>query len=228
MNSTTPLTGAHLRTYETIFQHPVSHTLGWQEVHALFRHVGHVEADPDGCLKVTRNGEELILHAPRTKEVGEAHEVLALRHFLERSEKRAAITVEHVAEWLVVINHHEARIYRSTAPGAVAQQIRPHASDDSRRSAPTDKDFSRGRSTPDHARFFEPVAALLNGAGKILLCGSGKGTSSEMEQFAAWLKKHRPEVAKRIVGTEVVDEHHLTEAQLLAKAREFYANPQAA
>jgi hypothetical protein len=31
-------------------------------------------------------------------------------------------------------------------------------------------------------------------------------------------------VAKTIVGSEVVDAHHTTEGQLLAKAREFYTN----
>jgi hypothetical protein len=48
--------------------------------------------------------------------------------------------------------------------------------------------------------------------------------SSEMDQFIAWLKTHHPEVAKRIIGSQVVDEHHLTTGQLLAKAREFYAS----
>ncbi len=45
-----------------------------------------------------------------------------------------------------------------------------------------------------------------------------------MDQFVAWLKTNRPELAKRVVGTQVVDETHLTEAQLLAKAREFFTN----
>jgi hypothetical protein len=45
-----------------------------------------------------------------------------------------------------------------------------------------------------------------------------------MDQFVAWLKLHHPELAKRIIGSLVVDEHHLTEGQLLAKAREFYSN----
>jgi hypothetical protein len=35
---------------------------------------------------------------------------------------------------------------------------------------------------------------------------------------------HHPELAKRIIGSVVVDEHHLTVDQLLEKAREFYAN----
>jgi len=45
-----------------------------------------------------------------------------------------------------------------------------------------------------------------------------------MEQFMMWVKLHQPELAKRIIGSLVVDEHHLSEDQLLAKARKFYAN----
>jgi hypothetical protein len=68
------------------------------------------------------------------------------------------------------------------------------------------------------------VAQALQAAEQILILGTGTGTSSEMDQFVAWLKLHHPGLAKRIIGSLVVDEHHLTEGQLLAKAREFYAN----
>jgi hypothetical protein len=44
-----------------------------------------------------------------------------------------------------------------------------------------------------------------------------------MEQFVAWLGQHHPDTAKRVIGSAVVDENHLTEGQLLAKAREFHA-----
>jgi hypothetical protein len=126
MTTPPPLPGSHLRTYKAIFQHPVSHNLGWHDVHALFRHLGQVQEEPNGNLKVTRNGQTLVLHPPRTKDVADTDELMALRHFLERSET----------------------------------------------SAETDKKETH------------------------------------------WL------LAKRIIGSLVVDEHHLTEGQLLAKARE--------
>ena len=223
MNSPAPLTGSHLRTYQTIFQHPLSHNLAWHDVHGLLRHLGQVVEEPNGSLKVTRNGQVLMLHPARTKDVAETDELMALRHFLEGSEAAVPGTNGTEARWLVVIDHREARIYRSAEPGAVAQQIRPHAPEDFFRHAPNSKDFSRGQEKPDPNSYFEPVAGVLNGAGKILIFGTGTGTSSEMDQFVAWLKQHRPELAKRIIGAEVVDEHHLTEGQLLAKAREFFA-----
>jgi hypothetical protein len=45
-----------------------------------------------------------------------------------------------------------------------------------------------------------------------------------MDQFITWLKTHHPEMASRIIGSLAVDEQHLTKDQILAKAREFYAN----
>ena len=45
-----------------------------------------------------------------------------------------------------------------------------------------------------------------------------------MVQLIAELNLHHKDLAARIVGSVVVDEHHLTEDQWLAKAREFYAD----
>jgi hypothetical protein len=150
---------------------------------------------------------------------------MAVRHFLEKTEATPIDEKMKVTQWLVVIDHREARIYRSAEPGSVPQQIRPaHKPEEFFRHAPDSKDFSRGQEKPNPNDFFEPVAGVLNGAGKILIFGSGTGTSSEMEQFVAWLNETRPDLAKRIVGTQVIDEHHITEAQLLAKARAFYTS----
>ena len=46
---------------------------------------------------------------------------------------------------------------------------------------------------------------------------------AEIEDLLAQLKQHHGEVAKRVVGSIVLDETHLTEDQLLAKARDLYA-----
>ncbi len=46
-----------------------------------------------------------------------------------------------------------------------------------------------------------------------------------MGVFQDWLKKHRRELAERVVGTAVVDENQLSDAELLAKARAFFPQP---
>src|ERR1700677_4397338 len=80
MNTTAPLSSSHLRTYNRIFQHPISHNLDWRDVHSLLSAMAEVTEEHNGNLKVTRNGEVLVLHASRTKEVAEMDEVMTLRH----------------------------------------------------------------------------------------------------------------------------------------------------
>ncbi len=223
MNSTTSLTGSHLRTYEAIFRHPAPHNLAWRDVRALLAELGQVADEANGHLKVTRHGHSLILHSPHTKEITERSTLTELRRFIEQSEKPAAPADGPDGHWLVVINHHEALVYRSVIHGNVPLQVLPHAPEAFFRHTAHSKDFSRGQEKPDPATFFGPVAAALGAAGKIVVFGSGKGTGSEMEQFIAWAKQHHPALAARIIGSVVIDQHHTTPAQLLAKAREFYA-----
>jgi hypothetical protein len=223
VNPTQTLTGSHLRTYNSIFQHPVSHNLEWRNVRSLFNHIAEVVEQPNGNLRVTRNGQSMVLHTPRTKDVADVDELMELRHFLERSENAAPAAPANEAHWLVVIDHHEARVYHSEMSGTVPERILPHEPTDFFRHAHNSKEFSRGKEKPDPNAYFEPVAAALKAAGKILVFGTGKGNSSEMEQFVAWLGKHHPDVGARVVGSVVIDEHHLSESQLLLKAREFYA-----
>jgi hypothetical protein len=224
MSPTPTLTGPHLRTYTTIFQHPVSHNLDWRQVRSLFEHLAEVVEQPNGNLKVTRNGQSLVIHPPRSKDVAETDELMAIRHFLQRSEPVLPDGADAHAHWLVVIDHHTARIFRSEMQGTLPERILPYEPNDYFRHTPHSRDFSRGQEKPDPNTFFEPLAAALVGRGRILVFGTGTGTSSEMDQFLAWLDLHRPDIRSRIIGSLVVDESHLTEPQLLAKAREHYAS----
>jgi hypothetical protein len=150
---------------------------------------------------------------------------MTFRHYLERPEPAPPEANGQQTHWLLVIDHHEARIFRSEMHGAMPRQILPHQPDDYFRHAHNSRDFSKGREKPDPNSFFEPISRALQAPGPILIFGCGTGMGSEMEQFAAWLKVHHPEMAKRIIGSLAIDEHHLTQAELLAKAREFYARP---
>ena len=225
MNTIASLTGAHLRTYQTIHQHPVSHNLGWRDVHSLLRQLGQVEEEPNGNLKVTRHGETIVLHPARTKDVAKTEELMELRHFIERSEAAHSGVPGAPSHWLLVIDHHVARIFRTEMGGALPLEILPHEPDDYFRHAHNSKDFTRGQEKPDPNSFFEPVAKELRTAGSILVFGTGTGMSSEMDQFLVWVKHHHPELAGRIIGSVVIDESHLSPGQLLAQAREFYAHP---
>jgi len=186
----------------------------------MFKRLGEVTDESNGNLKITRNGHTLVLHRPNTKDVANADEVITLRHFLEKSETIPAKADAKDAHWLLLIDHHEARIFRSEIHGGFPRKILPAEYSQHTRDS---GDVSRGKEKPDATSFFKPVAVALQAAAQILIFGTGTGTSSEMNQFTAWLNKHHPELAKRIVGSVVVDEQHLTDDELLAKAREFYA-----
>jgi hypothetical protein len=227
MNPTPTLSGSHLRTYNKIFQHPFSHTLARRDVRVLLDHVAEVVEQPNGHLKVTRHGEVLVMHPSRTKDLEET-EIIALRQFFQRAAKAVSSATPDETHRLVVIDHHVARVFHSQMQGSIPEQILPHEPDDYFRHVHNSKDFARGQEKPDPNSFFEPVAGALKGADKILIFGTGKGSGSEMDQFVAWLRQHHHDLAARIVGTMVVDESHLTQDQLLAKARECYSKASAA
>jgi hypothetical protein len=216
------LSSSHQRTYNRIFQHPISHNLEWRDVRSLMGELGQTEEESNGNLKVTRNGQTLMLHPSRKKDVSEMKEIMSLRHFLERSETTPVAEAEMETHWLLVIDHQEARIFHAEMTGAIPQRILPHKPDEFFRHAHNSKDVSRGQEKPDPNSFFEPIVKALQAAGPILIFGTGTGTSSEMEQFVAWIKIHHPDLSQRVIGSLVVDEHHLSEGQLLAKAREYY------
>jgi hypothetical protein len=222
MKSNLSLSGSHQRTYDRIFQHPISHNLEWREVRSLMNELGQTEEESNGNLKITRNGQTLMLHPSNKKDISEMKEIMSLRHFLERSESTPAAAADMETHWLLVIDHHEARIFHAEMIGAIPQRVLPHKPDEFFRHAHNSKDVSRGQDKPDPTSYFEPIVKVLQAAGPILIFGTGTGTSSEMEQFVAWIKIHHPDLSKRVVGSLVVDEHHLSEGQLLANAREFY------
>jgi len=160
------------------------------------------------------------LHPPRTKDVADADEVMTLRHFLQKSEVVPATPDAKDTHWLLVIDHHQARIFHYELQGGAPHRILP---EEYFRHTRDSGNVARGKEKPDPEGFFKPVAEALKSAGQILVMGTGTGMSSEMDQFIAWLKIHHPEQASRIIGSLAVDEKHLTNDQLLAKARDYYA-----
>lgn len=143
-----------------------------------------------------------------------------------RREADATSTKKAVAEGvhlLVVIDHRQARIYQTEVHGAQPQRITPYDPGGFGRHLHDVQDHATGQRKPERKSYYEAVAQTLRGAEKILVFGSSTGASSAMDQLLAELRHHHAEVAQHIVGAMVVDETHLTEDQLLAKARELYA-----
>jgi hypothetical protein len=124
---------------------------------------------------------------------------------------------------LVVIDHHEARVYHTEVHGAVPERIAPYDPHGYGRHLHSAHEWTDGKRPAERKSFYEAVAKTLQGAEQVLLFGSGTGRSNAMEQLLSDLKDHHPDVAEKVIGSVVVDVHHTTENQLLARAREFYA-----
>jgi hypothetical protein len=124
---------------------------------------------------------------------------------------------------LVVIDHREAKVYRTEVHGAVPERIVPYDPHGYGKHLHSAHEWTDGKRPPERKSFYEAVAKTLRGAEQVLLFGSGTGRSSAMEMLFADLKAHHPDVAGKVVGAVVVDAHHTTEGRLLARARDFYA-----
>jgi hypothetical protein len=220
------LSGSHQNTYRHIFQHPMPHNLQWREVWSMLGAITDATAveDNKGGLKVTRNGQTLLLHRPRGKDLADKKELMQVRHFLERSGTPVAMSAPPGTHLLVVIDHREARVYSAELHGTVPHRITPYDPFGFGRDLHYNQDDSNGQRKPERKSFYEAVAKTLHGAKQILMFGTGTGASSAMEQLLLELKQHHHELAERVIGSFAVDKQHLTEDQLLAKAREFFVS----
>jgi hypothetical protein len=217
------LNGRHQHTYEAIFRHPAAHNLEWHDVRSLLDALAEVVEEHNGTLQVKRNGQMVTLHAPKHKDVATVDDLMAIRRFLEKSGETAfSPTVAAGTHLLVVVDHHEANIYRTELRGAIPQQLVPYDPHGFRQHLHSDNEMTDGKRAPERKSFYEAIAATLRGADQILIFGSGTGESSAMEHLVADLNHNHRDVAEHIVGTILVDEHHLTEGQMLAQAREFF------
>jgi hypothetical protein len=219
----TQLTGSHQNTYNAVFQHPVARNLTWVDVRSLLVTLADSTNENDGVLKVTRNGKSLVLHRPYRKDMGDVEQLMKVRHFLQQSEAQQDLPAPDGVHLLVVIDHRQALIYRTEIHGSVPQRVVPYDPIASGRYLHNVADDSNGQRKPELKSFYDAIAKTLQGAEMILIFGSGTGASSAMRQLLVELGKHHSGIADHVVGSLVVDEQHLTENQLLAKAREFYA-----
>ena len=192
------LSGTHQKIYQRLLQHPMPHNLQWREVWSMLVAMPDATAveDEKGGLHVTRNGQSLVLHRPRGKDLADKKELLQVRHFLERSVISPPPAPPVGKHLLVVIDHREARIYSAELHGSVPQRIMPYDPFGFGRDLRYNQDDSNGQRKPEQKSFYEAVAKTLHGAEQILMFGVGTGASSAMEHLLAELAPqssgHRP------------------------------------
>jgi hypothetical protein len=190
----------------------------------LLAALGDLTEEHNGSFRLRRNGHSLALHAPEHKDVASVDDLLTIRRFLEQSENPiAANDVAAGIQVVVVIDHHEAKIYRTASRGSVPQHLVPYDPHGFGRHLRSDTEETDGKRKPERKSFYEAVASTLRGVDRILIFGSGVGESSAMEHLIADLKHNHSDVAAHVVGAVVLDTHHITEDEMLAKARKAFA-----
>ena len=117
----------------------------------------------------------------------------------------------HAVLWL---DHHEARIIHFNADDADSKRIRPA---DPPRHLHVKAGSPSGTHISDEPQFYGDVAAALGDAQEILVAGP---SAAKME-FVRYLNKHGAPASRHVVGVETLD--HLTDNQLLAEARRYFA-----
>lgn len=118
----------------------------------------------------------------------------------------------HAAVWL---DHHQALIVHFNADTAETQHLHPA---DPPRHLHVKAGSAAGTHITDEPSFYSDVAQALADAKEILLTGP----STAKVEFLKHLHRKAPAMMERIVGVETLA--RVTDNQLLAEARDFFAN----
>jgi len=107
---------------------------------------------------------------------------------------------------VVRIDHQSAQVLQFDAEHVQSQKVKAH----------THHTRQHGSTVRTEHEFYGHVADALAGVLEVLVVGPGTAHVA----FKSYCEKHRPEVARQIVGSEALD--HPSEAQLVALARKYF------
>jgi hypothetical protein len=199
--------------------------LHWNDALELIRHLGEVQATAGDEFAFVVGSQREFFKRPHTSELG-VEEVSRLRRFLTRVESAAPpADIAQPGRMIAVIDHHAAHIFRDLGGSRPREEatIEPYDPHHFHRHLIHRKEAHyRGDRVPEEPSFYEEVSLALEPAAEIILIGHGTGKSSAVDLLMAYLKKHRPDVAGRVLATETVDISALTEPGIEAVARRHF------
>ena len=227
----------HLRTLQALFAHPLQHGVRASQVEALFRALGaEVSEREDRRLHIRLpNGAETwirIACGVRQPDL-DAEALMRVRRFLEE----AGVSPDHPAvepvsprgdqshRLVLHLNHHQTDVYRLEGSEVVHAVLRPHGVWGSGQALTHrhDRDVA-GQRAPRDAEYLGCITAAMADADAVLLLGHGTGASDMRQVLLHHLHTHRRDLLDRIVGIETIDDGGMSDAQLLAIAREHFGN----
>lgn len=113
------------------------------------------------------------------------------------------MTTFHAVLW---IDHSQAQIVQFDSEHVEVNKLRPH----------THHTKKRGNGVRTEHEFFGEVCDALVGIAEVLVVGPSTG----LKDFQHYAEKHRRAITAQLVGYETMD--HVTENQLVAKARQYF------
>lgn len=124
---------------------------------------------------------------------------------------------------IALITKREARVWpHGTDQAAAGQTVHPPDPKANHAHVRTGNDDHMHHVDSGDKVYFEEIARVLEGAGRLLLVGHGKGKSSEVDRFSGYLRDKKPHLAKHVIGTMHVNLEALTEPEVLATARDWF------
>ncbi len=235
----TDLSKSSLATLQALYRHPISHNLEWADVVGLFTKLGSVEQKPHNAMAFKIGDEHLQVRRSHSKDLT-ADEVMDFRHLLTRAgwapttetpmtETRGATSSDRLTpapatadDLLVVIEHHEARLYRLAVNSKnplddVILPYDPHHF--LHHLSHKDQPREHGQRASEDSSFYERIAKAVVAAGRIVVVGHGKGHSDAAHHLIAYLKLHHTEIFEKLRSEIVADLSSLTPPQLLVLGR---------
>jgi hypothetical protein len=225
------LNGHHRKTLATIFHHPASHNLEWHDVLSLLNCLGSVSERHSGGYEVTIGTDRADLGRPHGKDLtgDELRHVCAFlttaaRTPADLADEAPAQGDDHDAARLCVvrIDHQQARLFWPDDEGDVTappQVLKPEDADGSARRLEhrQGNDDHDGGHAAEEDSYYERIAVDLQAAQQIVVLSDGKGRSNAGAYLVAFLQRHHPGIAARIVVTDRVDISHLSDGEAVAK-----------
>jgi hypothetical protein len=215
--------GPHRATYDAVFQHPISRNLQWRDVRAMLVALSDVTERHDGVMKFSRNGHSLVVRWPSRKDFSDVQVIMQVRHFLEKFDAPPAQDASEGLHLLVVLDRREGKVFKTEMHGSIPQRITPYDPHLSHRQLHHVENDSDGRRKAGLRAYYDAIVKTLAGARNILIFSSSTGSGSAMDYLLAQLKEHHPDLARRVAGARVINVRHMSDDQLLAEARAYYA-----